>query len=194
MDGELDNQASQFLLKRLAKDEDLSRTWENYHMIRSCLQKEKNEPLSVDISQRVMSKIHHGDIQVEAEQKKANTWLKPLFGTGIAATVAFVSIIMVQNKQPEINSPTAIQTVASQPVANQPQIKVKVPSAQLVGASRSVPAYLTRYPSVSAKESSKNYQPQYSINQNMPYVYILNYNPAIKKQSLSPLKKKEIAD
>ena len=37
MDGELEANASQFLLKRMAADKTLSQTWDNYHLIKSCL-------------------------------------------------------------------------------------------------------------------------------------------------------------
>lgn len=41
MDGELEINASKFLLKRMAADDSLSETWNNYHLIKSCLQKRK---------------------------------------------------------------------------------------------------------------------------------------------------------
>ena len=72
MDGELEINASKFLLKRMAADDSLSQTWDSYHLIKSCLQKEQNQPLVVDIAFRVTEQLNneHGDLQVSTVTKQ----------------------------------------------------------------------------------------------------------------------------
>ncbi len=189
MDGELEVNASRFLLKRMASDASLSQTWERYHLVRSCLQKSDSEPLSIDIASQVSQQLGLQSHEVVPQIKTMHKWLKPVMGIGIAASVAFMSVIMLQNQKIDDVSPT--NTLVHN--TNQPTIKVNVPAAQLVGSSRTVPAYLSRYPSLSAKESSVYNERTNSLN-NAPYIYIINQNQKNTNSQLTPLKMKDIAD
>jgi sigma-E factor negative regulatory protein RseA len=189
MDGELEVNASRFLLKRMASDSTLSQTWERYHIVRSCLQKSHSEPLSIDIASRVSYQLGLHSNEERPEIKTIPKWLKPVVGIGIAASVAFMSVIMIQNQNNITINP--VNAVVQNNV--QPSIKVNVPSAHLVGSSRTVPAYLSRYPSLSAKESSIYNERASSLN-NAPYIYIINQSQKNSNTQMAPLKIKDIAD
>ena len=89
MDGELDRKGQQFLLRRLASDSDLSERWQRYHLVRSCLHQETVQ--GIGIAERVSLAIAS-----EAVPLAGNTmprWLRPVAGGAIAACVALVAIV-----------------------------------------------------------------------------------------------------
>lgn len=191
MDGELEVSASRFLLKRMASDSSLSQTWERYHMVRSCLQKDESEPLAIDIASQVSRRLGLESHEVITETKSIHRFLKPVIGIGIAASVAFMSVLMIQNQQIDSVQPNTVQAVVQN--KTQATLKVNVPAAHLVGSSRTVPTYLSRYPSLSAKESSIYNEKTNSLS-SAPYIYIINQNQAGNNSHLSPLKIKDVAD
>ena len=198
MDGELDNNASKFLLKRMASDEALSKTWDSYHLIKSCLQKEKHQPLIVDVAGRVSEQLGLlNDKQEIAQEPQLKNWLKPVFGMGIAASVAIMSVFMLQNRQVE----TPIDGLASAGSATiahtivQPPIRTNI-SANVATSDKTIvpPPSLSRFPSVSSK-NTYNYNQGYSHNMNMPYLIIINQSGnSVNKQLSPPMRIKDVAD
>jgi len=193
MDGELELNASKFLLKRMASDKSLSRTWENYHLIKSCLQKESQEPLLVDVASRVSMKLGlHVDESFVEKPMSHNRWLKPIMGLSIAASVAFMSVMMIQNQQIDGVNPSAPNNiVANTNIA--PVIKPTI-TASIADGNTSIvspPAMLSRFPSASANKSH-GYSQELSNNTSMPYIFIINQTTG--KQYLSPMKIKDLGD
>lgn len=89
MDGELDRNGSDFLVRRLAADEELSRHWRRYHVIRSCLQREFRGNLS--LADRVASSLDQ-EPALTSDRQPAR-WLKPVAGAVIAASVAVMALV-----------------------------------------------------------------------------------------------------
>lgn len=197
MDGELEINASEFLLKRMAADESLSEKWKSYHLIKSCLQRQADEPLVIDVAARVSQELsnqsysHSNKLQAEVKQPSLHNWLKPVLGMGIAASVAFMSVFMIQNKTNEGINSDVQPTIALETGLKPLPINI---SANIVSSNQSIvspPASLSRFPSVSAKKSY-NYNQGFSQNNMTPYLIIINQNDARKQ--LTPLRIQNISD
>lgn len=125
MDGELEPQAQQFLLRRLADDAGMSATWRRYHMVRACLHQEMSS--AGCIAERV-------SVALAAEPSPAiesamPRWLKPVAGSAIAASAALFAIVAINSSLLERTQPgaqdnqpgfVAQPTVLDQPFSQQP--------------------------------------------------------------------------
>jgi len=190
MDGELEANASQFLLKRMAADKALSQTWDKYHLIKSCLQKEADEPLVIDIASRVSAELGLIKENVVIEKPQVNRWLKPVMGLGIAASVAFMSVFMLQTQQIEgVNANSGV-VIANKIEIAQP-LKTNIPVTLASSSKSIVPLSLSRFPSVSAKEY-ETFNQGLSQNYNTPYLILINQSA--QNKPLSPMKIKAIGD
>ena len=193
MDGELEVNASQFLLKRMAADDSLSSTWNSYHLIKSCLQKQDSEPLIVDIARKVTQELSHEAPLVVMKKSNKNRWLKPVLGLGIAASVAFMSVTLLQNQQGIGNSvdlektPSIVQENIAQPFKTNISANVATASSAIVP-----PPSLSRFPSISSQESV-NYNQGFSRNMNVPYLIIVN-DGQNNQNHYSPIVVEEVTD
>ena len=195
MDGELEINASKFLLKRMAADKSLSKTWDSYHLIKSCLQKKSQMPLIVDVASKVIEQLSHEHLhfqnhKVIPQESRINRWLKPVIGVGIAASVAMMSVFMLQNQQldgMELNS--AINIVHNNGIK---PLKTII-SANVATSGKTIvpPPSLSRFPSISAKKLY-DYNQGISHNMNTPYLIIVDQTTG--KQQLSPMRIKDVAD
>ena len=197
MDGELEINASKFLLKRMASDKSLSQTWDSYHLIKSCLQKKKQEPLVVDVAFLVTQQLSNNPELSQVEQDVKNTakihpWLKPVLGLGIAASVAFMSVVMLQTQDVTSNNPTT-DTLANNNVISQP-FKPAI-SARYASSEKSLvpPPSLSRFPSVSAKNSMQ-YNQGFSQNMVTPYMIIINQTNEANNTQQTPIIIKNVSD
>ncbi len=101
MDGELDDKAQGFLLRRLSSDPEMTATWRRYHLVRACLHKEFEH--AADLADRVGRAL---DSEPSVEASGRARWLRPVAGSAIAACVALVAIVginanIMQRGQPE---------------------------------------------------------------------------------------------
>ncbi len=197
MDGELEINASKFLLKRMAADKSLSEKWESYHLIKSCLQRQANEPLVIDVAAKVCQELSQQDhfnlnaYTADAKRSTIHKWLKPVLGMGIAASVAFMSVFLIQNKNDAGIISNEQPTIALQTGLKPLPVNI---SANIVSGSQSIvkpPASLSRFPSVSAK-NTYNYNQGFSQTNTMPYLIILNQDEA--KKQLTPFRVNNISD
>ena len=190
MDGELDTNASQFLLKRMASDDALKHTWKNYHLIKSCLQKESQEPLIFDVAGRVCEELGMPKNQTSIVKPQVNRWLKPIMGVGIAASVALMSVFVMQNQQIDGLNPS-LQNNIVQATTIKP-IKTNI-SANVATSGKAFipPPSLSRFPSLSAQKST-SFNQDYSKNMNTPYLILIN-QPQNHTQ-LSPMRINDISD
>lgn len=199
MDGELEINASKFLLKRMASDDSLSKTWDNYHLIKSCLQKEASEPV-IDIAKSVTQQLKYesrGSTKPITELKKPqiHRWLKPVLGLGIAASVAFMSVTMLQNQQKNgIDTPVLESTIVQNDVSN-PILQTNIIATTAASDTTLMPPpSLSRFPSVSAQQQNNFNQGNY-YNSQTPYIIIINNSVASKnKNQLSPIRIQDISD
>jgi negative regulator of sigma E activity len=196
MDGELEVNASKFLLKRMAADKTLSKTWNSYHLIKSCLQKDAQQPLIIDVASNVINQLSNNSRMINndivPETVHVNRWLKPLIGVGIAASVAFMSVFMLQSQQGngldiDGTHATIAQNNLVKPIKTAISANVATSDVAIVP-----PPSLSRFPSNSAK-SLNNFNQGYSNSMNMPYLLIINHQPYENSQ-LSPLRIKDVSD
>ena len=98
MDGELTRETGLFLTRRLSADEELTGTWERYHLIRDCMRQPGASIPVVDLSQRVNDALADEVLTDEVTEQQtwsSNRWLKPVTGLAIAASVALMAIVAV---------------------------------------------------------------------------------------------------
>jgi len=178
MDGELPNDCSRFLLKRMQSDEILQSSWNNYHMLRSCLQQENDAPLMKNLGASVVKQLKTNvDVQV-VKSNRFNGWMKTLTGTAIAASVALVAVFTFNQNQTIPNSePLPVYAKTSQQVINPP-------NATAVRVEQ--PLGFTRYPSLTPQIgqylSESNYQPQIPVYYNVEYVNRMIVKSRLKAQ------------
>lgn len=94
MDGELSRETGLFLTRRLCADEELTATWERYHLIRDCIRQPGGKTPLVDLSER----MRHALSDEEATPVSvwaSNRWLRPVSGLAIAVSVALMAIVAV---------------------------------------------------------------------------------------------------
>ena len=198
MDGELESNASKFLLKRMASDDSLSKTWSNYHLIKSCLQKEATEPM-IDIAARVTQQLKNENDGYskhtnQMQKPKIHRWLKPVMGLGIAASVAFMSVTMLQNQQIKGTDGPVIENNIAQTDFSSPILQTNIMATTASSDTTLVPPpSLSRFPSASTQQTGFA-QGQYYNNQT-PYIIILNNSAASKnKNHLSPIRIQDVSD
>ena len=166
MDGELANDCSRFLLKRMQSDKSLQSSWSNYHMLRSCLQQEDGAPLMHNLGASVVSELGSKDVLQPIKTRPFNGWMKSLTGSAIAASVALVAVFTFNQNQ-------SVPNVEPLPVyAKTSQQFINPPNATVVRVEQ--PTRFTRYPSLTPQIqqylSESNYQPQIPVYYNVDYV------------------------
>lgn len=102
MDGELSEHEQAQLIADLARDPQLARVWERYHLIRAALRKELGPMMFGGLSERVARGIGDtsaGSVGVLRPQRgrQAVRWTR---GLALAASVAAIAILSVQWLQP----------------------------------------------------------------------------------------------
>jgi negative regulator of sigma E activity len=181
----------------MAADKSLSEKWESYHLIKSCLQRQSGDPLVIDVADRVCQELSQqnsdtsGNFESDTRTSSLHNWLKPVLGMGIAASVAFMSVFLIQNKNDAGVISNEQPTIALQTGLKPLPVNI---SANMVSGSQAIvspPASLSRFPSVSAKNTF-NYNQGFSQTNTMPYLIILNQDEA--KNQLTPLRINNISD
>ena len=96
MDGHIDRHAKRFALKRLCDDDSARQRWARYHVARAVLQK---EPLiQCDLSEQV--KRATDKLPTPESAKPARAFLKPVAGGVIAASVAVLAVLSINQPGP----------------------------------------------------------------------------------------------
>jgi len=108
VDGELERSGCDFLVRRMASDEELTRHWRSYHVIRACMQREFSGNLG--LAERVAACIDEESPLGAPNPSRA--WLRPLAGAAIAASVAVVALIGMNSSVLEQNQ---AQRLVSEP-------------------------------------------------------------------------------
>ncbi|MFM2110859.1 MAG: sigma-E factor negative regulatory protein [Steroidobacteraceae bacterium] len=89
-DGELPEAECELLARRLARDENLRRSWENYALIGSVL---RSETVAGNrLAARVAAEIAEGDRAQRERAPRMPRWAVPASGLGLAAAIAVVGV------------------------------------------------------------------------------------------------------
>ncbi len=173
MDGELPNDCSRFLLKRMMSDESLRSSWNNYHMMRSGLQQEHDAPLMENLGAQVIKQLQQNTTAETVQPNKFSGWMKAVSGAAIAASVALVAVFTFNQQVPGgVNTPneTPVYAKTSQQFFNPP-------NAATARVEQS-PRY-SRYPSLTPQIqqylTESNYKPQIPVYYNTEYVNRIIY-------------------
>lgn len=165
MDGELSSDCSKFLLKRMQSDSELRDSWNTYHMLRSCLQKEHDAPLIQNLGSLVVAKLNSEVSQETKADKKGNRWLKGLTGGAIAASVALFAVFSFNNMNeidPSVNQPIFAKTSKQ---------LINPPNATVVRVEQ--PVRYSRYPSLTPQV--QEYINESNSQQLIPVYYNTDY-------------------
>jgi len=136
MDGEVSQETGRFLLRRLGADGNLRQTWARYHLIRDCLRHSDGQFARSDLSARVRHALS-AEPSVTTRPRNGATWIKPVAGAAIAASVALIAILTVSQGN-SLNVPAAnsnlMQTKAPEPFTS-PNLTRLTPVSQPVNLS-----------------------------------------------------------
>ncbi|MEY4761044.1 MAG: hypothetical protein RLZZ200_900 [Pseudomonadota bacterium] len=140
-DGELDSAQSELVTRRLLKDAALRDSWSRYALIGASL---RSEPVSLplrgrgDLADRVRLEIEReaaldaatAPAAVGPSARPASAWRTLAWGSGLAASVAMLAIVVMRAQ-----APGAAQTMASNPVSD-PVSGTAVPASTPALAAR----------------------------------------------------------
>ncbi|MCF6300899.1 MAG: sigma-E factor negative regulatory protein [Proteobacteria bacterium] len=178
IDGELDKNSSEFLLKRLMSDKTLSESWNNYHLIRSFLQKENQAPLLHNMGQSVIAELKGKSISQDMTTSKSSRLLKPFMGSAIAASVAIMAVFMFQS-----NTINHDNTILAETAANSFKTSdqlITPPAAYTARVEQ--PIYNTRYPSITPQIQQYLTDRNAHFSDNLPRYYNAEYLNQLKKR------------
>lgn len=169
MDGELSSDCSKFLIKRMQSDAELSRSWHNYHMLRSGLQKDHNAPLMSDLGAKVVARLNQEVAAAPVSQPLLGRWMKTLAGGAIAASVALVAVFSLSN-QP--SGETLVPGFEDQMFAKTSSQIINPPNATVARVQQ--PVSYSRYPSLTPQIrqylTESNNHPAIPVYYNTEYV------------------------
>jgi sigma-E factor negative regulatory protein RseA len=164
LDGELPNTETELLLKRLTRDGELRESFGRYALIGEALRGGGSQILTRGFASRVNHAIDGEPANAggHAQQARASRWWRPLAGVTVAAGVATVAIVALQQRA---IAPGAQNVVASSVTApNQLPVQggggprealsYTVPAASAEAPVSVAPARLTNYVFAHSKYSS----------------------------------------
>jgi sigma-E factor negative regulatory protein RseA len=168
LDGELPNSETELLLKRLTRDAELRESFGRYSLIGEALRGGSPGMLSKRFASRVNLAIDGEPIPAAGPAQSAarSRWWRPLAGVGLAAGVAAVAIVALQQRaiSPGISSmPVVAQIVSTAPTGtvqppltaqNHEAISYTVPTPSADAPTSLAPARLTNYVFAHSKYSS----------------------------------------
>lgn len=113
LDGELPEAEQRLLLERLERDPALRAHWSRYQLISDAVHQTLPTQIDLSFADRVMAAI---EAQPEQERQPAGGLaraLKPLAGLAVAASVAVVAVLAVQQARTPDAGPGAVQVAAN---------------------------------------------------------------------------------
>jgi sigma-E factor negative regulatory protein RseA len=181
LDGELPNSETELLLKRLTRDAELRESFGRYALIGEALRGVSPGVLTRGFASRVNQAIDGEPIPALAQplSRRQPRWWRPLAGIGVAAGVAAVAIVALQQRaiapgvgtpgvatpivaqvSPQVSAAAAVKVAPGMPVSdsltaqNREALSYTVPTASTEASSAMAPARLTNYVFAHSKYSS----------------------------------------
>jgi sigma-E factor negative regulatory protein RseA len=172
LDGELPDTETELLLKRLTRDGELRESFGRYALIGEALRGAGSQILTRGFASRVNLAIDGEPVQAptHAQPARASRWWRPLAGVTVAAGVAAVAIVALQQRaiSPTVTgvSPITAQNVTALPTTARNDMPIQggvgprealsytVPAAPIDAPSAISPARLTNYVFAHSKYSS----------------------------------------
>lgn len=120
VDGELEDGAGR-MIEHLLADEASRRTWMRYHLIAETMRHSLPSHLDEKLAEAVSSRLQDEPTVLSPVKKGIPAYLKPVVGAAVAASVATVAIIGVQQQRRESDATLQENRI----VAIQPDIPAK---------------------------------------------------------------------
>jgi sigma-E factor negative regulatory protein RseA len=169
LDGELPNSETELLLKRLTRDSELRESFGRFALIGEALRETSSGALSRSFASRVNQAIDGEPVvQAPLPSTRAKYWWRPIAGVTVAAGVATVAIVALQQRAiapglrvaasaaPQIQTLTVANNtpaVGSAAAVSEP-LSYTVPARSPEPAVAMAPARLTNYMFAHSKYSS----------------------------------------
>jgi sigma-E factor negative regulatory protein RseA len=151
MDGEISRETGMFLTRRMGSDEELSRSWERYHLIRDCMQRPGGQLADSEMCRKLRERLANEQAAAGQRKRSMPAWLKPVSGLAVAASVALVAIITV-GPAPSPDGQPGANSADTAPRFNSPNILPNAPASQAASFStgstannRRLDSYLLRH-------------------------------------------------
>jgi sigma-E factor negative regulatory protein RseA len=157
LDGELPNSETELLLKRLARDGELRESFGGYALIGEAL-RGPGPLMARGFAARVNFAIDGEPLPANGHsaQVRAPRWWRPLAGAAVAAGVAVVAVVALQQRAvaPTLRPGTPLAAQNAPAVAAPEAISYTVPAASPVAPAAMPPARLTNYVFAHSRYSS----------------------------------------
>jgi sigma-E factor negative regulatory protein RseA len=156
LDGELPNSETELLLKRLTRDAELRESFGRYALIGEALRGTSAANLTTGFAARVNHAIDgepavpHAPVAGSGERR----WWRPLAGVGVAASVAAVAIVALQQRAISPTLRSGAPAVAQNAAAAHEPISYTVPASSGAPRSSVAQARLTNYVFAHSRYSS----------------------------------------
>jgi sigma-E factor negative regulatory protein RseA len=164
LDGELPNTETELLLKRLTRDGELRESFGRYALIGEALRGAGSHILTRGFASRVNLAIDGEPVQVpgQVHQARAARWWRPLAGVTVAAGVATVAIVALQQRaiSPGLrvaSAPTALSGQVPQSIVAAQNASVQGGGGAREALSYTVPASSTDAPAAMSPARLTNY-------------------------------------
>jgi len=102
MDGEMPNETSVFLLRRMQHEDALGNKWQRYHLIRDVICEQSVHVTNAEFCDCIRSRCEEIDTDAksaaaisEVQLSNSQRWFKPVLGFAMTAAVAFVAVTSV---------------------------------------------------------------------------------------------------
>lgn len=161
LDGELPNSETELLLKRLTRDAELRESFGRYALIGEAVRGGSLSLMTKGFAGRVNLAIDGEALPVNGQPAALRTprWWRPFAGAAVAAGVAAVAVVALQQRadSPALRpvAPTVAQNAAPVPRSATPEaISYTVPAASMAAPSAMPPARLTNYVFAHSRYSS----------------------------------------
>ena len=161
LDGELPNSETELLLKRLTRDGELRESFGRYALIGEAVRGNSRGLLTKNFAGRVNLAIDGEPVAATGpiRESRAPHWWRPFAGAAVAAGVAAVAVLALQQRaiaptlRPVKGAVTAQNLVAAAPKTSEP-ISYTVPAVSPTVPSGMPPARLTNYVMAHSRYSS----------------------------------------
>lgn len=149
VDGEVDEQDTA-IVDALLNTDSLKQSWASYHLIGDSLRQNLPENVSLDLNRQISAAIASEPTILAPVKPTQNPVLKPLAGFAIAASVAIVAILGIQNNEQaeggaDVQNPSIVQNNVVNPNLLQQVSSGTASEVQLQQARKEAQARLNSY-------------------------------------------------
>lgn len=169
MDGEFEGNSAG-VIERLLADPDSRDAWMRYHLIAEAMRQSLPGHLDSRLSTSVSEKLQDEPVVLRPAGKRAPGYLKPVAGLAIAASVASVAILGIQQQRGEETAPGLNRT------SSVAVIQPNIPMERQMGNPAARPASIDSGRSVSVNRPAPLPRAREEVTDPRLNNYLINYN------------------